>query len=190
MKFAKRLLMVAGAVALAGLFSVMLAPKTVHAVVATLVQVENTSANPVPVSQSDLANDPFAASLCNGSYQLCEGVSILNGLTQVVYAPSFVVPSTDANGQPVRALVIQFISGICNASTAALETSAPANAANGVTSTLNFLNNTVAVSGGAPYVDQTTTIIAPAGSTVAIAGSGINSQSPACFLTVNGYLAH
>lgn len=50
MKSAKRLLMVAGAVALAGLFSVMLAPKAVHAVVATLVEVSNTPANPVPTS--------------------------------------------------------------------------------------------------------------------------------------------
>jgi hypothetical protein len=54
MKFAKRLLMVAGAVALAGLFSVMLAPKAVHAVVATLVTVTNTVpvANPVNASGS------------------------------------------------------------------------------------------------------------------------------------------
>lgn len=49
MKFAKRLLMVAGAVVLAGFFSVMLAPKAVHAVVTSLVTVANTSSNPVPV---------------------------------------------------------------------------------------------------------------------------------------------
>jgi hypothetical protein len=53
MKFAKRLLMVAGAVALAGLFGVMLAPKAVHAVVSTLVTVSNTSTNPVPTVSTD-----------------------------------------------------------------------------------------------------------------------------------------
>ena len=52
MNFAKRLLMVAGAVALAGTFGALLAPKTAHAIVATLVQVANTSANPVPVQET------------------------------------------------------------------------------------------------------------------------------------------
>ncbi|MGC1106259.1 MAG: hypothetical protein WA876_06955 [Candidatus Acidiferrales bacterium] len=56
MKFAKRLLMFAGAVSLAGLFSVMLAPKAVHAVVSTLVTVSNTTAQPVPTMAVDTRN--------------------------------------------------------------------------------------------------------------------------------------
>lgn len=56
MKFAKRLLMLAGAVALAGLLSVMLAPKAVHAVVSTLVTVANGTANPVPTVAVDTRN--------------------------------------------------------------------------------------------------------------------------------------
>ena len=53
MNFAKRLLMVAGAVALAGTFGALLAPKAAHGIVATLVQVVNTSANPVPTQAVD-----------------------------------------------------------------------------------------------------------------------------------------
>ena len=50
MNLAKRMLMVVGAVAVAGLFGAILAPKAAHGVVATLVQVANTSASPVPVT--------------------------------------------------------------------------------------------------------------------------------------------
>jgi hypothetical protein len=48
MKSAKNFLMVAGAFALAVTMFAILAPKTAQAFVATLVQVTNTSANPVP----------------------------------------------------------------------------------------------------------------------------------------------
>jgi hypothetical protein len=46
MKFLKSLLMGTGGVVLAGLVLALLAPKAVHAIVATAVQVVNTSANP------------------------------------------------------------------------------------------------------------------------------------------------
>jgi len=48
MRFAKRFLMVAGAGALAGILAIAIAPKTAHGLVAALVQVSNTTANPVP----------------------------------------------------------------------------------------------------------------------------------------------
>jgi hypothetical protein len=56
MRFAKRLLMVAGAVALAGLFSVMLAPKAVHAVVAALVQIEPGTTTHLGQNESQLVS--------------------------------------------------------------------------------------------------------------------------------------
>src|ERR1700679_1864656 len=46
MKFLKSLLMGTGGVILAGLVLALLAPKAIHAVVATAVQVVNTSASP------------------------------------------------------------------------------------------------------------------------------------------------
>ena len=48
MKFTKTFFIGFGGFALAALLLTMLAPKAAHAVVATLVQVANTSANPVP----------------------------------------------------------------------------------------------------------------------------------------------
>jgi len=48
MRFANRILMVAGTAALAGILALAIAPKAAHALVVTLVQVANTTANPVP----------------------------------------------------------------------------------------------------------------------------------------------
>jgi hypothetical protein len=53
MKSAKNFLMVAGAFTLAVTIFATLAPKTAHAFVATLVQVTNTSANPVQAQAVD-----------------------------------------------------------------------------------------------------------------------------------------
>ena len=50
MRFAKRMLMVAGAGALAGILAIAIAPKTADGLVAALVQVSNTTANPVPTA--------------------------------------------------------------------------------------------------------------------------------------------
>jgi hypothetical protein len=47
MKYAKRMLMVAGAVALAGIVGVAIAPKAAHGLAAAMVQVVNTAASPV-----------------------------------------------------------------------------------------------------------------------------------------------
>jgi hypothetical protein len=53
MNFAKRVLMFLGSVVLAAALVSVLAPKATHALVATLVQVANTTANPVPNSDVD-----------------------------------------------------------------------------------------------------------------------------------------
>jgi hypothetical protein len=63
MKFLKSTLMGAGGVLLAGLTLTLLAPKAAHAIAATAVQVENTSANPA-VTQGILPGQPFV--------QMCE----------------------------------------------------------------------------------------------------------------------
>jgi hypothetical protein len=55
MKYAKRMLMVAGALALAGILGIAIAPKAAHGIVAAMVQVMNTSANPVPNQDVDNA---------------------------------------------------------------------------------------------------------------------------------------
>jgi len=69
MKFAKRVATSLGYVILAAALVSVLAPKTTHAIVATLVQVANTSANPVPTSD---VNNPDRATILILS---CQGLS-------------------------------------------------------------------------------------------------------------------
>lgn len=60
MKFAKSILMGTGSLVLAGLLLTLLVPKAAHAIAATLVQVANTSANPIPNrDQDNPAQQPF-----------------------------------------------------------------------------------------------------------------------------------
>jgi hypothetical protein len=63
MKLAKRLLMVSGAVMLAGIVGVILNPKAAHAVF-TLVQVGNDNAHPVPTLAAEALNSFDANSGC------------------------------------------------------------------------------------------------------------------------------
>jgi hypothetical protein len=61
MQFAKRLMMILASFVLLVAIVSLAAPKAVHATVATLVQVTNTSANPVPtVATDNPALQPFA----------------------------------------------------------------------------------------------------------------------------------
>ena len=61
MQFAKRLMMILASFVLLVAIVSLAAPKAVHAIVATLVQVTNTSANPVPtVATDNPALQPFA----------------------------------------------------------------------------------------------------------------------------------
>lgn len=97
MNFAERLLMVCGAVALAGMVGVILTPKVAHAV-ATLVQVANTPANPVPIQRTD---DPARSAFlqvanCN-----------FNNASECLVDSIFAVPNT-------QIAVVEFISSECS----------------------------------------------------------------------------
>lgn len=101
MNFAKRLLMVAGAVALAGVLGALLAPKAAHGIVATFVQVVNTAANPVPVAEQ---NNPALQSF--ELTQLCSFTSFNgNGCPgdNNLLAPG-----------PNEVDVVEFVGGSCN----------------------------------------------------------------------------
>ncbi|MGA8221333.1 MAG: hypothetical protein WB780_06720 [Candidatus Acidiferrales bacterium] len=65
MKYAKRMLMVAGALALAGILGVAIVPKAAHGLVAAMVQVVNTSANPVPTLEEDAQTAFVANNFCH-----------------------------------------------------------------------------------------------------------------------------
>lgn len=77
MDFAKRLLVVVGIASLAGTVGALLAPKTAHALVATLVQVVNTTAQPVPTLPAQAFNSFDSNGICqfidtdNGHNDFC-----------------------------------------------------------------------------------------------------------------------
>jgi hypothetical protein len=82
MIIAKRVLMFIGLVVLASVSVSMLAPRATHAIVATLVQITNTSANPVATKGADNpALNTFQAtfqSTCSGELGSisCSGFTI------------------------------------------------------------------------------------------------------------------
>jgi hypothetical protein len=80
MQFGKKLLSGLGAVLLAALLLVVAAPKTVHAVVAALVEVSNTPSNPAIT----LEEEAQAAFVVNGS-------CLINTITCSIY-PLYSVP--------------------------------------------------------------------------------------------------
>lgn len=85
MKFAKRLLMVAGAVALSGLLAAMLVPRAVRAVVATLVQIV-----PGPATQVGQSETQLVALTCSQGQSYCLRQSPSGGFLSL---SPFVVPT-------------------------------------------------------------------------------------------------
>lgn len=94
MKFAKSFLTGTGAVLLAGLVFTLLAPKAAHAIAATLVQVTNTSANPVPNKDVDQQGRLL--------YQYYSNCTSTNGTCTITY------PAVPAG----QRLIIQHVSAI------------------------------------------------------------------------------
>ena len=99
MNYIKKALSTLGGIFLAALLIAALAPKAAHGIVATLVQVANTSANPVPGdivrNEENPARQPVQAPVC---------VSTTGGCFSVTN--TYDVPS----GQE---LVIDYVSGQC-----------------------------------------------------------------------------
>jgi hypothetical protein len=67
MNFAKRILMIGGVGALAGILAIAIAPKTAHALVAALVQVSNTPATAVPMVHAPAASNVYFVT-CEGFF--------------------------------------------------------------------------------------------------------------------------
>jgi|SRR5580658_9519544 hypothetical protein len=90
MRFAKRLLMIAGAVALAGILGLAIAPKAAHALVAALVQVVNSPTTAVPTVLAPAASNIYL-SICSVGYNgatgnVCDFSAVPPGQTLVVTA--------------------------------------------------------------------------------------------------------
>jgi hypothetical protein len=85
MKFAKSILTGTGAVVLAGLILALLVPKAAHAVAATLVQVANTPASPVPNKDIDQPGRHAFVQQCTATTYHCTlAPSVPDGMVFVI----------------------------------------------------------------------------------------------------------
>ena len=104
MRLLKEAAGVLGALVVVAVIVAFIAPKRTHALVAALVQVTNTSANPVPVTATDNpANFPFGGGLCAAAVEGPCGST-----------PNFfTVPEKTSTGVTVKRLVIEEASALC-----------------------------------------------------------------------------
>jgi len=111
MKFAKPALMGVGGVLLAGLLLSVLAPQTVHAVAATLVQIANTTANPVPTAPAVPGTPFFGRMFLSGTsaQSVGPGTGTL-GVTQIV------ITSLDSTVDQVNIYAGALSGGTCGGS--------------------------------------------------------------------------
>lgn len=108
MNIVKKTVSAVGGIVLAALLIAALAPKATHALVAALVQVANTSANPVPNRDVDNpARDTFQATFASS----CTG----SGFT-LTSCTGLTVPATNGSGEPISMFVIEYASGGCSSS--------------------------------------------------------------------------
>jgi len=107
MKILKRSLTLLGGIVALAAIAALVAPKTVHAVVAAAVQVMNTSTNPAAIYDS--GGTRFQADVCytNGP------VSVASGYCGLVNSASFVVPTTTVAGLTVKRLLVDNVGGFC-----------------------------------------------------------------------------
>jgi hypothetical protein len=101
MQFAKRMFMGLGVVAFMAMLFSLAAPKAVHGLVATLVQVANTAANPVPDKDVD---NPGRATLV---VAYCDLGSLSGSSGDIYCVLPYTVPATDR-------LVIQQVEAECS----------------------------------------------------------------------------
>jgi hypothetical protein len=163
-----------GGIFLAALLIAVLAPKATRGVVATLVQVTNTPANPVPTLDAD-----------NPAYQPASLEFTLDDAAST----SITAPSSLPSGGAYRELVINWVTGVCFGNSSLPAPSTISVKTDG--SQLSFFGATSA-SGPATYFGTKTSLYASPGSTislVALNGSGIQIDFPLEAVGTNGAAA-
>jgi hypothetical protein len=163
-----------GGIFLAGLLIAALAPKAARGVVAALVQVANTSANPVPIFDVD-----------NPAYQ---PASLEINLSDAA-STSITAPSSLPSGGAYREVVINWVTGVCFGipplsppSTISLQTDG---------SQLSFFPATSA-SDSVTYFGTKTSLFASPGSTIGLVvlnGTGVLIDFPTESVTTRGAAA-
>src|SRR5579864_7903043 len=191
MNFARRLLMVSGAVMLAGIVGVLFTPKALQAV-ATAVNVVNQQANPVPVREANSPDIyPFVIQFCingqvNGTF--FSGECTVDGSNN---GSSSTIPSTTPDNVAVLFADIDNVSAVCTF----LSTN------NAVDQVLTVGTTFQGVFGGdtweflVPHIsnvfaitNQGTRIYADPGSQIFVSLNGSNPQAKPCGVTLSGHL--
>ena len=108
MPSAKRYLLIALSFVIVTAGFAVFTPRVVHAVTAALVQVVNTSANPVPTTESSVR---FQTALCSVTGTVAS--QVVNSCTGNG-GTNFVVPTTTSAGATVKRLVVDNVSGYCS----------------------------------------------------------------------------
>lgn len=111
MKFAKPTLIGIGGVVLAGLLLPFVAPKTVHALAATLVQITNTTSNPVPVAPAVPATPFFGLMQLSGT-----GAQSAGPGTGTLAVTQIVITSSDSTVDQVNIYAALLHNGTCGGS--------------------------------------------------------------------------
>lgn len=183
--FMKQTLWGFAGIAAAALVLVLAAPATVQAITTALVTIANGSGNPVQVREvNNGVDEPFGAALCSGPSDNCAFAEAQGGLPGGL-ASGFTTASTDANGNPVEALVIDYVSGVCSGPEPGIERQATVNPINGQSEIINFLTVSESPnSGSEPTVSEMVHIVVPAGATISIFDP---NDAGACYLTLNGH---
>ncbi len=185
MNFAKRTLMVVGVVALAVLIVAVLAPNTAHGLVAALVQVTNTTANPVPTASTDAQSGFVASNYCyfNSSWPqdqcaLDPLYSVPAGKIAVLESASGACVTSSAKG--MREFQLQFTDPAGNYGQLGFP---PTNVATPGSDTMN--------TGAVGTTAQNFKFYASAGSSIKFYGYAAENQSGGmfCRFTVSGHLA-
>jgi hypothetical protein len=164
----------------------MVDPRAVHAVAAALVQVTNTSANPVPTVDSTAAF-PFATTVISDS----------------ITPGSFTVPSTTSTGVPVKRLVIETTSIRCDIPSGTanfsvdLQTPNPDPTAGGLAAFQNYFFPVVAPPSGVDNIETPPFVSAPSAVRIymnpgAVGSLGLGGEFTAsgadCVLSLSGHL--
>lgn len=186
MNVLRRIAIAIGGTAIVALVLTLAVPRTAHAVFSALVTVTNTSANPVPNRDVDnSANFPFSSEVCFGDANFCQGVT-----------GQFTVPTVTSSGVPVKRLIIETISGVCESPSSgsnfiagiALNTSAPTDSSNSSLETV-FLP-AVQTEPGFAMFNESVHFYAGPGASVVEGSTGASSSflTGGCQAAVSGHL--
>ena len=186
MNVVRRIAMAIGGTAVVALVLTLAAPRTAHAVLSALVTITNTPANPVPNRDVDnSANFPFSSEVCFGDANFCQGVT-----------GRFTAPTVTSSGVPVKRLIIETISGVCESPSGginfiagiALNTSAPTDSSNSSLETV-FLPAVQTEPGFAVFNEPVHFYVSPGASVVGgSTGASSSFLAGGCQAAVSGHL--